>query len=115
MTTPFTTPWRAVMIGSTHAELVDSAELVLNLAPPNALADTSWIKPGKAFRCALTTAAGTVGVDFAVARGLQTVLAPGSSPYQKPVVVSAQTVTATTTLGIAMTASGGQAVSLRPS
>ncbi len=71
VTTPFATPWRAVVIGSTHAELVDNAELVLNLAPPSALADTSWIKPGKVFRCELTTAAGLAGVDFAVARGLQ--------------------------------------------
>ncbi|WP_329259385.1 glycoside hydrolase family 97 protein [Streptomyces pseudovenezuelae] len=71
VTTPFATPWRAVVIGSTHAELVDNAELILNLAPPNALADTSWIKPGKVFRCELSTAAGLAGVDFAVARGLQ--------------------------------------------
>ena len=71
VTTPFATPWRAVVIGSTHAELVDNAELVLNLAPAGALADTSWIKPGKVFRCNLTTADGLAGVDFAVARGLQ--------------------------------------------
>ncbi|NEB02884.1 glycoside hydrolase family 97 protein [Streptomyces sp. SID13726] len=71
VTAPFTTPWRAVVIGSTHAELVDHADLVLNLAPPNALADTSWIRPGKVFRCELTTAAGLAGVDFAVDRGLE--------------------------------------------
>ncbi|MET7698342.1 glycoside hydrolase family 97 catalytic domain-containing protein [Streptomyces sp. NPDC005485] len=71
VTAPFATPWRAVVIGSTHAELVDNAELVLNLAPAGALADTSWIKPGKVFRCNLTTADGLAGVDFAVARGLQ--------------------------------------------
>jgi alpha-glucosidase len=71
VSTPFATPWRAVVIGSTHAELIDNAELVLNLAPENALADTSWIKPGKVFRCELSTAAGLAGVDFAVARGLQ--------------------------------------------
>ncbi|KOU57041.1 glycoside hydrolase family 97 [Streptomyces sp. MMG1533] len=70
VTTPFATPWRAVVIGSTHAELVDNAELVLNLAPATALADTSWIKPGKVFRCELSTAAGLAGVDFAVARGI---------------------------------------------
>jgi alpha-glucosidase len=69
--TPFATPWRAVVIGATHAELVDNADLVLNLAPPNALSDTSWIKPGKVFRCELSTAAGLAGVDFAVARGLE--------------------------------------------
>ncbi|MEH0549069.1 glycoside hydrolase family 97 catalytic domain-containing protein [Streptomyces sp. B21-105] len=71
VTTPFATPWRAVVTGSNHAELVDNAELVLNLAPATALADTSWIKPGKAFRVQLSTAAGMAGVDFAVARGLQ--------------------------------------------
>ncbi|QWB24315.1 MULTISPECIES: glycoside hydrolase family 97 protein [Streptomyces] len=71
VTTPFATPWRAVVIGAGHAELVDNAELVLNLAPPNALPDPSWIKPGKVFRCELTTAAGLAGVDFAVARGLE--------------------------------------------
>jgi alpha-glucosidase len=71
VTTPFATPWRAVVIGATHAELVDNAELVLNLAPPNALADTSWIKPGKVFRCELSTTAGLQGVDFAVARGIE--------------------------------------------
>ncbi|MDT0481759.1 glycoside hydrolase family 97 catalytic domain-containing protein [Streptomyces sp. DSM 41640] len=71
VTTPFATPWRAVVIGSAHAELVDNAELILNLAPPGALADTSWIKPGKVFRCELSTAAGLAGVDFAVARGLE--------------------------------------------
>ncbi|AXE87347.1 glycoside hydrolase family 97 protein [Streptomyces sp. Go-475] len=68
---PFATPWRAVVVGATHAELVDNAELVLNLAPPNALSDTSWIRPGKVFRCELSTAAGLQGVDFAVARGLE--------------------------------------------
>ncbi|MFF7266368.1 glycoside hydrolase family 97 catalytic domain-containing protein [Streptomyces sp. NPDC008159] len=71
VTTPFATPWRAVVTGSDHAELVDNAELVLNLAPANVLTDTSWIKPGKVFRCQLTTAAGLAGVDFAVARGMQ--------------------------------------------
>ncbi|MDX5567394.1 glycoside hydrolase family 97 catalytic domain-containing protein [Streptomyces sp. ID05-04B] len=71
VTTPFATPWRAVVTGSTHAELVDNAELVLSLAPATALADTSWIRPGKAFRCQLTTAGGMAGVDFAVARGMQ--------------------------------------------
>lgn len=69
--TPFATPWRAVVMGATHAELVDNTDLVLNLAPANVLADTSWIRPGKAFRCNLTTDAGLAGVDFAAAHGLQ--------------------------------------------
>ncbi|MFK0111958.1 glycoside hydrolase family 97 N-terminal domain-containing protein [Streptomyces sp. NPDC091217] len=70
VTTPFSTPWRVLVLGDTPTDLVDNAELVLNLAPACALSDTSWIKPGKVFRCELTTAAGTEGVDFAVARNL---------------------------------------------
>jgi alpha-glucosidase len=70
VTTPFTTPWRVLVLGDKPADLIDNAELVLNLAPATALSDTSWIKPGKVFRCELTTAAGTEGVDFAVARNL---------------------------------------------
>ncbi|KKD02150.1 glycoside hydrolase family 97 N-terminal domain-containing protein, partial [Streptomyces sp. WM6386] len=54
VTTPFTTPWRVLVLGSSDTDLVDNAELVLNLAPANALADTAWIRPGKVFRCNLT-------------------------------------------------------------
>ncbi|KOG34486.1 glycoside hydrolase family 97 protein [Streptomyces resistomycificus] len=68
VTTPFATPWRVLVLGSSDTDLVDNAELVLNLAPANALTDTTWIRPGKVFRCNLTTAAGIAGVDFAVAR-----------------------------------------------
>ena len=70
VTTPFATPWRVLVLGDEAGDLIDNAELVLNLAPACALPDTSWIKPGKVFRCELTTAAGTEGVDFAVARSL---------------------------------------------
>ncbi|MET7736556.1 glycoside hydrolase family 97 catalytic domain-containing protein [Streptomyces sp. NPDC005402] len=70
VTTPFATPWRVLVLGSSDADLVDNAELVLNLAPAGALTDTTWIRPGKVFRCNLTTAAGIAGVDFAVARSL---------------------------------------------
>ncbi|MET9966799.1 glycoside hydrolase family 97 N-terminal domain-containing protein [Streptomyces sp. NPDC006356] len=70
VTTPFATPWRVLVLGSSDTDLVDNAELVLNLAPANALTDTTCIRPGKVFRCNLTTAAGIAGVDFAVARSL---------------------------------------------
>ncbi|MET7656655.1 glycoside hydrolase family 97 catalytic domain-containing protein [Streptomyces sp. NPDC005486] len=70
VTTPFATPWRVLVLGSSDTDLVDNAELVLNLAPAGALTDTTWIRPGKVFRCNLTTAAGIAGVDFAVARSL---------------------------------------------
>ncbi|WP_327744460.1 glycoside hydrolase family 97 protein [Streptomyces europaeiscabiei] len=71
VTTPFATPWRVLVLGDEAGDLIDNAELVLNLAPACALPDTSWIKPGKVFRCELTTAAGTQGVDFAAARNLE--------------------------------------------
>jgi len=44
--TPHDSPWRLVLIGSRPGALIES-NLVLNLSPPCALADTSWIKPGK--------------------------------------------------------------------
>ena len=72
VTAPFETPWRVVIIGETSAELINHSDLVVNLAPPSALGDTSWIRPGKAIRVStLTTAIALACVDFAVARNLQ--------------------------------------------
>lgn len=47
-TTPQATPWRVVMVAPTAGGLIESNYLILNLSAPLALADTSWIKPGKA-------------------------------------------------------------------
>ncbi len=44
---PLPTPWRAVMIGDEPGRLIEST-LILNLNEPNAIKDSSWIKPGKA-------------------------------------------------------------------
>ncbi|CAM4406886.1 alpha-glucosidase [Pedobacter westerhofensis] len=41
-----TFPWRAIVIGSSDKELLES-ELVYKLAKPNVLKETAWIKPGK--------------------------------------------------------------------
>lgn len=46
--TPKTTPWRVLMIAPTPGRLIETNYLILNLNPPCALADTSWIMPGKA-------------------------------------------------------------------
>ena len=46
--TPKASPWYVVMVNSTPGGLIDSDSLVLNLNPPSALSDTSWIQPGKA-------------------------------------------------------------------
>ena len=45
--TPAVTPWRAILIGPEPGRLIES-NMVINLNPPSAIADTSWIKPGKA-------------------------------------------------------------------
>lgn len=42
---PHKTPWRVIMLGNSPGKLVES-EIVMNLNPPCAIADPSWIKPG---------------------------------------------------------------------
>jgi alpha-glucosidase len=44
--TPVKSGWRALMIADQPGRLVES-NIVLNLNPPSAIADTSWIKAGK--------------------------------------------------------------------
>ncbi len=71
-TTPFTSPWRVVMLADSPGKLLEQNYLVLNLNEPCALTDTSWIKPGKVIRdITLTTQGGKACVDFAVLHGLQ--------------------------------------------
>jgi len=45
--TPKSTPWRVLLINSRPGALIESNYIVLNLSAPCALADTSWIHPGK--------------------------------------------------------------------
>lgn len=69
---PLKTPWRVVMAATSPGRLLENNDLIFNLNDPCALADTSWIKPGKVIReVTLTTAGGKACVDFAVKRGLQ--------------------------------------------
>jgi alpha-glucosidase len=44
---PWTMPWRVIILGDTAGEILTST-LVTDLAPPSEIADTSWIKPGRA-------------------------------------------------------------------
>lgn len=46
--TPKATPWDVVLINLQPGGLIESDNLILDLNPPSALTDTSWIKPGKA-------------------------------------------------------------------
>jgi len=70
--TPWTSPWRVVMLGDSPGELLERNYLLLNLNDPCAIEDPSWIKPGKVIReVTLTTAGGKACVDFAVKNNLQ--------------------------------------------
>jgi alpha-glucosidase len=72
VTTPYTTPWRVLMVADTPGQLLERNDLILNLNDPCAIADTSWIKPGKVIReVTLTTVGGKACVDFAVRHHLQ--------------------------------------------
>jgi alpha-glucosidase len=44
--TPFSSPWRVLVIADEPGKLIES-NIVLNLNPPSQIADTSWIKAGK--------------------------------------------------------------------
>jgi alpha-glucosidase len=71
-TLPFTSPWRVVAVAESPGQLLEQNGLILNLNEPCALADPSWIKPGKVIReVTLTTGGGKACVDFAVQHGLQ--------------------------------------------
>jgi alpha-glucosidase len=44
---PHNSAWRVILLGDTPGELVES-NVITDLNPPNRVADTSWIHPGKA-------------------------------------------------------------------
>lgn len=69
---PFAGPWRVFIVGRQAGDLLERNHLLLTLSEPCALADTAWIRPGKAIReVTLSTAGGKACVDFAAAHGLQ--------------------------------------------
>lgn len=68
-----TSPWRVVMVGRNEGQLIENEHLVLNLNAACAIADPSWIVPGKAIsdhgNVPLQTDALKRVVDFAAATG----------------------------------------------
>jgi alpha-glucosidase len=44
---PWTMPWRVIVMGKSAGDIAMSS-LITDLAPPSRIADTSWIKPGRA-------------------------------------------------------------------
>ncbi len=87
-TTPKATPWRVLMVAATPGRLIETSDIILNLSAPCAIADTSWIKPGKAawdwwsgsyaedvaFKPGMNTATMNHYIDFAAAHGLEYML-----------------------------------------
>jgi alpha-glucosidase len=70
--TPFATPWRVVMVAKHPGDLLANNDILLNLNPPCAIENTSWIKPGKIIReISLSMKGSKELVDFAVKRKLQ--------------------------------------------
>ncbi len=77
---PHDTAWRVILLGDTPGKLVES-NVITDLNPPNRVADTSWIHPGKASwnwwdgdlgpdgKSAYTTANMEYYVDFAAESG----------------------------------------------
>jgi alpha-glucosidase len=98
--TPKATPWRVLLINERPGGLIESNYLILNLSAPCALADTSWIQPGKSawdwwsgsfarnvdFKPGMNTATMKHYVDSAAAHHLEYMLvdagwSPGQDEY----------------------------------
>lgn len=66
------TPWRLFVVGARPGDLLEHNYLLLDLNPPSAIKDTSWIHPGKAMReTTLNTENAKAIVDLAPKLGLQ--------------------------------------------
>jgi len=96
---PVHSPWRVIMIADQPGRLIES-NIVINLNPPSAIADVSWIKPGKTswdwwsgsyaegvdFKPGMNTATMEHYIDFSSASGFPYMLIdagwakPGSGP-----------------------------------
>ena len=70
--TAYDMPWRYIMVGEKPVDLINNKQMLLNLNAPCQIEDTSWIRPGKAFRvCRLDMKTAMEAVDFCTDRGLQ--------------------------------------------
>lgn len=72
---PLRTPWRVVMLAESVGKLLENNDLLLNLNDPCAIADTSWIKPGKVIReTTLSTRGAKALIDFCLRHNVQYIL-----------------------------------------
>jgi alpha-glucosidase len=69
---PFTTPWRVIMVAERAGKLIEHNDIFLNLNPPCEIPTTDWIRPGKVMReVTLSTAGGKACVDFCAEHNIQ--------------------------------------------
>lgn len=72
---PFSTPWRVIMVAEQPGDLAMNNHIILNLNDPSRISDQSWIKPGKIMRVMTqTTKDAKENIDFAAKHGLQYIL-----------------------------------------
>lgn len=73
--TPYTLPWRYIITADRLGGLLENNDLVLNLNEASAIADESWIKPGKIIRETRMTMENSMAcIDFAARHGMQHIL-----------------------------------------
>ncbi len=73
--TPFSTPWRVVMVAETPGELLENNDILLNLNEPCAIENTDWIKPGTIMREIAQTDENTKAqLDFSLENGIDYLL-----------------------------------------
>ena len=72
---PFSTPWRGIMVAESPGALVEHNYFILNLNEPSRIADERFIVPGKIMRVMRqTTADARANIDFAARHQLQYIL-----------------------------------------
>lgn len=70
--TPFSTPWRVVMVAERPGQLIEHNDIILNLNCPCEIDNVSWIRPGKVIReMTVSTTGAKACIDFAEKHNLQ--------------------------------------------
>lgn len=73
--TPYALPWRVIMASERLGGLLENNDIYLNLNEASAIADESWIRPGKIMReTTLTTENSLKCIDFCAAHNMDYIL-----------------------------------------
>lgn len=73
--TPYALPWRVIMASERLGGLLENNDIYLNLNEASAIADDSWIRPGKIMReTTLTTGNSLKCIDFCAAHNMDYIL-----------------------------------------